>query len=221
MKTKMSNTRTRGMFAMATIIVAMAGCATDHRPHIDVNAHVDVSSPDKGLLDRYGMILYRAQRTLSPQAALSVSAFAGSGQTVYTGKHLSSKGAFNEKVGSELLKSHTRQRTFGTHPERVLANAAANIGDAPRAVVLLIVTDGGVEDQSQSVVRSITESVEKLRRSRRLRAIVVLGVLPQHRATWEAWLSPLKHRAVVRGLNDCDGAIDKVLATTAPTEVGK
>jgi hypothetical protein len=202
--------KTKTTYLAVTCIAALlvlAGCAPDRRQPANLVVAVDVSSPDEGRLGEYGAVLFRTQRSLPGGSSVTVSTFSGGVQVVYSGPPIASRGRFNEQIGEELLKSHKRDRAYGTRTEAALAQAARAVDSARAPTIVVVATDGGVEDQGPSVVQSIDESVSRLAASTNLRAIVVFGVLPQHRELWQRWLAPLGDRALVRGINDVDGAL--------------
>jgi hypothetical protein len=188
-------------------LLVLADCAPDKRQPVNLVAAVDVSSPDEGRLGEYGAVLFRMQRSLPGGSSVTVSTFSGGAQVVYSGPPIASRGRFNEQIGEELLRSHKRQRAYGTRTDAALSQAVRAVERATVPTIVVVATDGGIEDQGPTVRRSLEESVSRLAASSNLRAIVVFGVLPQHRELWQRWLAPLGDRALVRGLNDVDGAL--------------
>ena len=193
------------------VALTLAGCTADDRPPFTLIAAVDVSSPDDGLLSAYGAGLFKAQRDIPARSIVTFYTFAGGSQEVYSGPHLVSRDRFNERIGGELLRSHQRQRTYGTRPEAALSQAVRAVEGTRDPTVLVVATDGGVEDQGATVQKSIAESASRLAELPHLCAVVVFGVLPQHRARWREWLAPLGDRASVRGLNDGEDALTAAL----------
>jgi len=191
----------------------LTGCQSEETEPVNLVVSVDVSSPSEERLTGYGTSLYRAQRKLGEDSSLSVRTFAHSGETVYEGPRIAGRGKYNERIGSELLKAHGKERERGTRSELSLERAADSVELSTLLTVAVLYTDGGVEDQSQVVRETIARSVERLAECKQLVAIVVWGVLPEHRDLWKDWLSPLGDRAYVRGSNDADFLLAELLET--------
>lgn len=150
---------------------------------------------------------------LDDSSELTVRTFAHAGEVVFEGRRIAGRGEFNERIGSELLKAHGRERIRGTHTELALERAADSVEASSNLCVVVLYTDGGIEDQSSVVIESIDKSVARLADCTQLVAIVVCGVLPQHRELWEDWLTPLGDKAYVRGTNDANELLAEVIET--------
>lgn len=204
--------KTTIMFALACALV-LPGCSSELSEPVSLVVAVDVSSPSEERLTGYGSSLYRVQRGLSSDSVLSVRTFADSGETVYEGERVAGRGKYNERIGSELLKAHKRKRTPGTRSELALEAVADAVERSSLLCVAFIYTDGGVEDQGSSVKESLAKSIKRLAGCEQLVAVVVSGVLPEHRELWKEWLKPLGDKAYVRGTNDADELLAEVIET--------
>ena len=194
---------------LLAICIAL-GCKHEDSSSTALVAAIDVSSPSEERLVKYGSILYHAQRGVGRDGALIVHAFDYTPEQVYEGTRLTSRAKFNERLGSEVLKSFEDESEPGTRTELVLE---AVVKDAKRSSLptsILICTDGGIEDLSKPVLDSIASSFEELASLSHVEQVVIAGVLPEHRAQWKEWLAPLEARGKVRGLNDAEEAVKQL-----------
>ncbi len=189
-------------------LISTSGCARKDEHPISLIAAVDVSCPSQTLTNRYGTMLYRVQRNIEPGDGLAVSAFASTVRPIYQGQSLGSRGAFNERVGTALLSVASSREKPGTRTDQLLAELARAAEKESRPAVIVIFTDGGMEDTAPAVMASIRSSIQRMSKRRSLKYLILAGVLPQHRSRWSRLLEPLGPRGLVRGMNDCEDALD-------------
>lgn len=186
-------------------LVLILGCGAP-RPPVRLVAAVDLSAGAK-TAELYGASVFRFQRSLPDGSSLKVLVFRDRALTAYLGSPLRGRGAFNERIGSPILKAEAGERGRGTRTDRVLE--ALSREPASRApLILLVRTDGGLEDASPEVLGRIRKSAVRLSGRDDLRLLLLWGVLPEHRRVWEERLAPLGDRALVRGEGDGREALE-------------
>jgi hypothetical protein len=194
------------VFAALISCLVLIGCRTDNRPMPTrtLIVAVDVSCRVPALLDRYGSLLYQAQRRLRLSDRLIVYRFANSAEPIYEGEPLTGRHNFNDRLGLLLRSSDADPAltTKGTRIDRLWAALTSAVDRQQSRTRALILTDGGVEDQSAASETTTLEAVRRLGAIPSLERLAVIGVEPVYRTQWLGWLVPLGSRAAVRGQSD-------------------
>lgn len=185
----------------------LGGCTPKHgsQPVLAVIA-IDVSCKEPNLLMRYADFAYRLQRTLPANSLVKVYVFGTRCFPVYEGRQLRSRDLFNLAIGTKLTKLPEGLSGNGTHTELAVEALVADARSTAQPTVAAILTDGGMEDLRPTIQRSLAGSVAQLKGRPRLRQLSVIGVHPEFRAQWSAWLSPLANRGRVCGDFELDHA---------------
>lgn len=190
----------------------LSGCALDTRRHVNqMIVGFDVSCPAKARLLSYAKSVYGAQRALPLGSRLRVYTFGHGCDLVYNGERIAGRDAFNRCVGTSLAKPPAELLTPGTETDRLFERLAADAASSRAPCLVLVATDGGMEDQRPEAMSRLRSAVQRLRASSNLQAVVLIGVQPQYRTLWEQWLRPLGSKSLVHGDNDADGIARELL----------
>jgi hypothetical protein len=197
--------RARVLALTALSMGLSVGCAPGGaREPVEAIIAFDVSCPVEARLLAYAKTAYSAQRALPPGSRLRVYVFGQGSFLVYDGPKIAGRDTFNRKVGEVLLKPPTELSLPGTRTDRLFEKMAADVKNSDQPCLVLVATDGGMEDQGEEAIGRLGASVKRLCASSHLQAVVLAGVHPEYRAQWEDWLRPLGSRALVRGDRDAE-----------------
>ena len=199
------------IFSLAILFPFLIGCGQSRRSSVRVILAIDVSDQTSDRLLTYASLAYRFQSQLEDQDEVEVFTFAHETDMVYQGHPIFDRNQFNEAIGSTFSTTHPGFHTPGTKADQMLQRVAKDCDASKQPLMLVIFTDGGVEDLSRSACGRISKAVESASRSTCLRHVVVAGVDQQWRDQWITWLRPLARRSEVRGPNDADQTLAECL----------
>jgi hypothetical protein len=204
--------RTKAIVAKAvTALVMLAGCADPGDVRTLIVA-VDLSDQTEEKLTQYASTLFTLQRQLDRNDRLVVITFWHETNVLYEGPRISGRNSFNKRIASFFDKPREQMRIPGTRTELVFKSIAQVIESASGTVTVAILTDGGVEDQSDRAMSTLHSAIEEIASAQKVRSVAALGVHPWFRELWQNWLKPLESRAIVRGANDMRIAAERMLA---------
>lgn len=167
---------------------------------------IDVSDPDEERLLAYCQLAYDAQRRYPAGTSLTVFAFGHTAEPLYRGTVMRDRSQFGRAILLPLKERQGLIAERGTRTDLAFAVLASEIGRQGSPIDVLVLTDGGMEDQGQEAMGRLSRSVKELGRSACLRSLHMVGVKQCYRLTWEEWLRPLGSRASVHGLTDAGSA---------------
>lgn len=165
---------------------------------------IDVSDRNTQRLVAYANAAYRVQRRADETATVRIYEFAHDIELIYEGPPIKGRNNFNLRVASKLSTLGSKMLRSGTRTHlafRVLGNDCA-LRSGERLLVLF--TDGGIEDRSPEVQDSLRLTSKHLASADGVKLVIFAGVNQEWRGQWEDWLSPMGRRGLVRGLNDMD-----------------
>ena len=192
----------RNLVPLITSVVLTNGC-TPITPQAPVQAifAIDVSCPAKARLIAYASMVYRVQRSLPPGSKESILIFGHRSQIVYEGGRILGRDTFDEDIGKYLSQSHAVLTQPGTSFDCLFEAIASEVKQTGKPCVIVIATDGGMEDQSSPVMKDLDHAFTYLSHQQ-LEGIALVGVNPAFRSEWKGWLRPLGDLARVRGMQD-------------------
>ncbi len=193
----------RAAWLVAFAITGSSCDRVDGTPGLALIA-IDVSDPSPELKIRYAGLAYRAQRSLPAGSHLRIYAFGHGSALVYSGPVIAGRDTFNAKVGPVLENPPGQLLRPGTQTDLALEAWATDAGNETCPISMLILTDGGVEDESPPVLSRIRNSVEALAKRPAFARLSFAGVRAEHRQSWETRLAPLGQRARVEGERDVE-----------------
>jgi len=205
----MNNRTIAGVKALAISVLSLiqaAGCRPEvpAEPVLAIIA-VDVSCPAEGRKLGYAKTVHDVQRRLPRGSRVRVYAFAQDLALIYDGPVITGRDTFNKRAGESLYATQSVASTPGTRTEIVLGRLAGDAESSALPCIVWVATDGGMEDRSDAALARLGRATQRLRRCSKLRVLNLVGVRPEHRLSWEAWLRPLGARAAVHG--DQDGSL--------------
>jgi|GEM_PF-3509958 len=187
---------------LAPLISSLAlslGCAPSARQEpVQAVFAIDVSCPIKARLIAYAGLIYQAQRSLAPGSKVSILIFGHSAQLIYSGSRILGRDTFNADIGKYLSEPPNALTQPGTHFERLFDSIARQV---TKPCVIVIATDGGMEDHSKAVIKDLDQCFACLAK-KHIEGISLVGVSPAFRMEWQAWLKPFGAVARVRGMQD-------------------
>lgn len=170
--------------------------------------YLDVSDQSKSALLLIGGMAAKSMQSMPPNTDVMVIVFANDYEIIYTGAPLKGRAAFNTKVGQFLSKPSRELRVPDTNARVILDHANSLSYELP--VEILVIYDGGLEDNSAEAIAKVKKAARDLASNQNIRRVSFIGLLPEHRREWTEWLSCPGSKAVVKGRNDSDSVIQEV-----------
>lgn len=184
-----------------------AACSGPPSDPVLASVAVDLSDPVRETLLRNADLAYRFQKRLPEGSELRVCVFAHRLEPVYVGPPLRTREAFNRVLGPSLSRPSANVSRPGTRTDLALERLASDATGTGLRALLLIVTDGGVEDRSAEPTARFEASLNSLCGRPAPTRLLVAGVEARHREWWETLLGPLGSKAAVRGVADAVPAV--------------
>jgi hypothetical protein len=200
-----------GSQLLATFAI-LSGCG-DPGPVDTLIVAVDLSDQSEQRLLDYATTLFHMQRGLDSNDRLIVITFWNETNVLYEGPGISGRNSFNKQIASHFANPRERMRQPGTRTELAFQSVANVLDSCQGSISIAILTDGGVEDQSQGSMEVLRRSVERFAAEPRVRIVGAFGVHPWFREVWQEWLRPLGSRGMVRGTNDMRAAAGQLAAS--------
>jgi len=188
------------LIAFLTIgcLLCAPGCKPGElRPHTNATRgilYVDLSNPTPEAVQANGYRGFLFQDDLSGNATVKITLFAHRLEVIYDSEARLTRKQYHALLTKAIPRVRPETTLPGTRIEKVFADAAANLPTEPFAIC--IATDGGVEDASEPVLRSLRTNVSLITSSPHFRGLYVIGVLQNHRQWWTDLLGP---KAIVKG----------------------
>lgn len=186
-----------------------AACSGPPKDPVLASVAVDLSDPVRETLLRNADLAYRFQKRLPEGSELRVCVFAHWMEPVYVGPPLRTREAFNRMLGPSLSRPTANVSRPGTRTDLALERLASDAASTSLPALLLIVTDGGVEDRGSESTARFEASLRSLADRSAPTRLLVAGVEARHREWWETLLAPLGSRANVRGVADAILAVEE------------
>ncbi len=146
--------KTRILIALSSLSLGvLAGCGlrTDRQP-VDAIIAIDVSSQARSRLLGYARAVYRIERQLPSGSQLRVYLFGHGCDPIYVGGKIGGRDAFNTKIASALANPPKDLALPGTQTDRLLVRIASDVAGSTGPAVVVIATDGGIEDQGEEAM---------------------------------------------------------------------
>ncbi|MBI5708226.1 MAG: hypothetical protein HZC36_14685 [Armatimonadetes bacterium] len=199
MTTTKGRRSTKSFVPLALSSLLLAGCVRQAEDPIEAFVAIDVSCPSPKRLLGYAATAYEIQRSLPRGSRLRVYVFGHGSSLVYTGERLTGRDAFNAKVGRYLGKPPVALLASGTRTDLLLEQVAADVKRSTGKALVLIATDGGMEDGGSDAMDRISRAVASFAGRKDSLRLCLIGVKPEFRSVWEERLSPVGLKATVRG----------------------
>lgn len=190
------------LLAIICIALFMVGCSGPPNPDASskklFELFGDESDRTEPVLVGHATRIFKAQREAPDDYLIRVYAYGNSVRRIYEGPAIRNRDAFNRLVASKFGRD---DKEVETHTEKPMAIAAANCR-GKESYALYVSTDGGQEDTSRAVMKSIKLSVATLRANPAVKQVAFVGVDPKHQLQWERWTKSLDGIRYVRGSDD-------------------
>ncbi len=170
--------------------------------------YLDVSDQSKSALLVIGNLAAKAMKSMPPKTNVTVIVFANDYEIIYTGHPMKSRAAFNTNVGQFLSKPSRALQVPNTNARVVIDHANSLSYQLP--VEVLVIYDGGLENNSAEAISKIKKAARDLASNQNIKRISFVGLLHEHRREWTEWLDCPGSKAVIRGRNDADLVIQGV-----------
>ncbi len=194
---------------LCAAFLLLSACSGPPTDPVLVSVAVDLSDPTRETLLRHADLAYRFQKRLPEGSGLRVCVFAHRLEPVYVGPPLRTREAFNRALGPSLSRPSANVSRPGTRTDLALERLASDAAGTRLPALLLIVTDGGVEDRGSEPAARFEASMSSLAERSAPTRLLVAGVEARHREWWETLLGPLGSRARVRGVADAIPAMEE------------
>jgi len=189
------------LLAVAAALSTLIGCS-ERMPDASskrlAEFFADDSDRTEAVLAGHATRIFKAQRDIPDDVLVRVYSYGNTVQRIYEGPAIRSRDAFNRLVSSKLLRD---EKEIETHTEKPLALAAEN-AKGKEMYAVYISFDGGQEDTTDPVLKSIQSSVDSLGSNPAVRQVVLVGIIPKHQLRWVGLTKKLGPVGYIRGSDD-------------------
>ena len=180
-------------FHYLSVLLALGSCLSgcNQPQNGEIVIAIDVSDQTESRLLKYADLAFKAQRKF---ATVTVIVYGRLADLVYEGQVIHDRSRFNQVIGRHFQSPREGVARPSTN-HRVAITMAAKFASSES--VLLVLTDGGEENPTDSMVKGVAELPTAV-------PVFIFGVLPEHRGRLIDCVKSHGGGSAVRSLADAD-----------------